>query len=61
MKITKHSQIRMKQRGISETMINLVWFFGDPYKGTDKFILSSQKLRDLHSTSQSILNDLNRV
>ena len=45
MKMTKHFEKRMKQRGISGTMVNVAYMFGNNKK--DKIVLTQQEVKKL--------------
>lgn len=61
MKYSHHAQQRMKQRAISEEMVNLVLHFGEMKKNTDKLLLKRQEVEELYQAYQEIIKQLSDV
>ena len=51
MNITYHAKCRMKQRRISESMINLALMFGKEIKNTDKVVLCQDDINQLYQAT----------
>lgn len=58
MNITHHAKCRMKQRGISESMINLAFVFGREIKNTDKVVLCQDDINQLYQATHQLIKKL---
>lgn len=58
MNITHHAKCRMKQRGISESMINLALVFGREIKNTDKVVLCQDDINQLYQATHQLIKKL---
>ena len=58
MNITDHAKCRMKQRRISESMINLALMFGKEIKNTDKVVLCQDDINQLYQATFQLIKKL---
>ncbi|BFL71296.1 hypothetical protein A9Z61_09340 [Moraxella osloensis] len=58
MNITYHAKCRMKQRRISESMINLALMFGKEIKNTDKVVLCQDDINQLYQATFQLIKKL---
>ncbi len=58
MNITYHAKCRMKQRKISQSMINLALMFGKDIKNTDKVILCEDDIQQLYQATHQLIKQL---
>ena len=58
MNITHHAKRRMKQRRISESMINLALMFGKEIKNTDKVVLCQDDINQLYQATFQLIKKL---
>lgn len=58
MNITHHAKCRMKQRRISESMINLALMFGKEIKNTDKVVLCQDDINQLYQATYQLIKKL---
>lgn len=58
MNITYHAKCRMKQRRISESMINLALMFGKEIKNTDKVVLCQEDINQLYQATYQLIKKL---
>lgn len=58
MNITYHAKCRMKQRRISESMINLALMFGKEIKNTDKVVLCQDDVNQLYQATYQLIKKL---
>ncbi len=58
MNITYHAKCRMKQRRISESMINLALMFGKEIKNTDKVVLCQDDINQLYQATYQLIKKL---
>lgn len=61
MKITQHANLRMKQRQISQSMVDLALTFGKEIKNTDKVVLSKNEVELLYTATQQLIKQLQKV
>ena len=58
MNITYHAKCRMKQRKISQSMINLALMFGRDIKNTDKVVLCEDDIQELYQATYQLIKQL---
>lgn len=61
MNLTHHAKFRMKQRQISELMINLAVAVGRDVKHSDKIFLAREDIDQLYTAMQTLIKQLERV
>lgn len=61
MNITHHAKFRMRQRKISQSMINLALMFGKDIKNTDKVVLCEDDIRQLYLATYQLIKQLEKA